>query len=121
MHTRKKCGSSLASTIANLRICPATSRFSPPRIAKNCDVVPSARRRPSASSARGGRYIEFGGNEMLTRYSEDRDDIENVEAWAEVIRDLLYLTPMEQRGAVLVLAAKNEEVERREREAHSGL
>jgi hypothetical protein len=48
--------------------------------------------------------------------SEDRKDIENVEAWAEVIRDILDLIPNEQRMEVLALAGKDEEKIEREHE-----
>jgi hypothetical protein len=51
------------------------------------------------------------------RQSEDRDDIENVEAWAEVIKSVLYLVPIDRRATVLALAVKNEEAECKEREA----
>jgi hypothetical protein len=49
--------------------------------------------------------------------SEDREDIENVEAWAEVFKAVLYLVPMDRRAAVLALATKNEKAERKEWEA----
>ena len=35
---------------------------------------------------------------MSTKYSEDREDIENVEAWAEVIQQLLYCVPDRAAG-----------------------
>ena len=57
---------------------------------------------------------------MPTRRSEDREDIENVEAWAEVIKEVLRLVPMDRRAAVLALAAKNEEAEREEWERSAG-
>jgi hypothetical protein len=40
------------------------------------------------------------------RTSEDQEDVENVEAWAEVIEDMLRLVPMDRRAAVLELASK---------------
>lgn len=43
------------------------------------------------------------------------DDVRDVEAWAAVIADLFRLVPVEQRAAVLALAVKNEEAERRDR------
>jgi hypothetical protein len=52
--------------------------------------------------------------------SETSKDIANVEAWAEVIGDLLHLAPSDCRAAVLALAAKNDEAERAEREANGG-
>ena len=52
--------------------------------------------------------------------SEDREDIENVEAWAEVFKAVLYLVPMDRRAAVLALATKNENAERKERERSEG-
>jgi hypothetical protein len=57
---------------------------------------------------------------MPKRRSEDRKDIENVEAWAEVIKDLLWLVPIDRRADVLALVAKNEEAARKEREATDG-
>jgi hypothetical protein len=57
---------------------------------------------------------------MGRKFAEDQNDVENVEAWAEVIEDLLYLVPPGQRAAVLALASKNEEAEAKEREAHGG-
>jgi hypothetical protein len=49
--------------------------------------------------------------------AETNEDIENVEAWAEVINDLLWLVPIERRAEVLALATKSEESERKKREA----
>jgi hypothetical protein len=48
--------------------------------------------------------------------SESREDVENIEAWAEVIREMLCCVPSERRSAVLALATKNEEAARQERE-----
>jgi hypothetical protein len=39
-------------------------------------------------------------------YSEVHRDVENVEAWAEVIEDLLCLVPVDRRAVVLALAVK---------------
>jgi hypothetical protein len=47
-------------------------------------------------------------------------DVQNVEAWAEVIKDMLYLVPPDQRMEVLTLAVKHEEADRTERKAHEG-
>jgi hypothetical protein len=44
--------------------------------------------------------------------SEDKRDIENVEAWAEIFRNILHLTPIERRAEVLALVSKNNEAER---------
>jgi hypothetical protein len=55
----------------------------------------------------------------MTKSETDRD-IENVEAWAEIIGDVLYHVPPDRRADVLALAAKNEEAEVLEREAHGG-
>ena len=52
----------------------------------------------------------------MTKSETDRD-IENVEAWAEVVADLLYHVPPDKRVDVLVLATKNEQAEALEREA----
>jgi hypothetical protein len=46
------------------------------------------------------------------------DDLKNIEAWAEVIKDMLGLVPIEQRAVVLALVVKNEEAER---EANNGV
>jgi hypothetical protein len=53
----------------------------------------------------------------MSKPETDRD-IENVEAWAEVIADVLYRVPADKRAEVLALATKNEEADRREREAN---
>jgi hypothetical protein len=52
----------------------------------------------------------------MSRKSETDEDVSNVEAWAEVIEDLLYLVPGDLRAEVLALAVKNEETARKERE-----
>src|SRR5262249_17273067 len=52
---------------------------------------------------------------------ETDHDIENVEAWAEIIGDLLHHVPPDKRTDVLALASKNEEIEAQEREANGGL
>jgi hypothetical protein len=57
---------------------------------------------------------------MSIQVGELDDDITNVEAWAEIIKDLLHLMPPEQRADVLALAVKNEEANRKEREADGG-
>jgi hypothetical protein len=53
--------------------------------------------------------------------AETQHDIENVEAWAVVIGDMLHLVPLEHRAAVLALATANEDAERKKREANGGL
>jgi hypothetical protein len=53
-------------------------------------------------------------------FTETDKDIENVEAWAEVVADLLYHVPPDKRPAVLELATKNEQAEALEREANGG-
>jgi len=52
--------------------------------------------------------------------SESREDIENVEAWAEVFRAILSRVPTDQRVAVLALVTKNEEGRRAEYAKHGG-
>jgi len=52
--------------------------------------------------------------------AENQKDVENVEAWAEVIKDVLWLVPMDRRAEVLALATKTEEAERKKREANGG-
>jgi hypothetical protein len=48
--------------------------------------------------------------------SETDKDIENVEAWAEIIEDMLHLMPAENRIKVLRLALQKEEAEVKDRE-----
>ena len=55
------------------------------------------------------------------RKCEDQKDIGNVEAWAEVVEDLLHLVPEDQRAEVLALASKNEAAKAKKREANGGL
>ena len=55
----------------------------------------------------------------MTKSKTDKD-IENVEAWAEVVADLLYHVPPNKRPDVLELATKNEQAEALEREATGG-
>jgi hypothetical protein len=52
---------------------------------------------------------------LMPMKSETSDDVKNVEAWAEVIRDVLWLMPIERRAEVLALVTENEEAERKER------
>ena len=47
--------------------------------------------------------------------SEDERDVENVEAWADVFRNLLHLIPLDRRAEVLALVTKNDEAERAQR------
>jgi hypothetical protein len=37
--------------------------------------------------------LDKEGSGAMTRQSETAEDIENVEAWAEIIKHLLYLVP----------------------------
>jgi len=48
-------------------------------------------------------------------------DIENLEAWAEIIRNVLWHVPPDRRGQVLSLTTEREEAERQEREESPGL
>ena len=57
---------------------------------------------------------------MPTRQSEDHEDIENVEAWAEVVEEMLRLVPVDHRAAVLTLVTEKEETERKKREQSGG-
>jgi len=52
----------------------------------------------------------------MAKFPETDKDVENVEAWAEVIEDLLYLVPPDKRSELLALAGRNEEAKRKERE-----
>ena len=58
---------------------------------------------------------------MKSATDADADDINNVEAWAYVIKCALYHVPPEHRLAVLALATANEEAERKKHEASGGL
>jgi hypothetical protein len=49
--------------------------------------------------------------------AETREDVENIEAWAKVIGDLLQRIPSKQRSAVLALVTENEEAARQEHKA----
>jgi hypothetical protein len=51
-------------------------------------------------------------------FAETDKDIENVEAWAEVVADLLHHVPPDKRADVLELATKNEQAEALEREVN---
>src|SRR3954464_13561068 len=48
----------------------------------------------------------------------DQRDIENVEAWAEIVADALFLAPPDRRAEILALAVQNEEVEQRDRDTN---
>jgi hypothetical protein len=50
--------------------------------------------------------------------SENDKDIANVEAWAELLEDLLTLAPPDKRADVLTLAVKKEQAERKDRESN---
>ena len=52
--------------------------------------------------------------------AEKLEDIENVEAWAEVIKQVFHLVPVDDRLALLALVARNEQAERKEREQSGG-
>jgi hypothetical protein len=54
-------------------------------------------------------------------YDADEKAIGNVEAWAEIIGDMLFLVPVENRMEVLELALANEKTENAERAKHGGL
>jgi hypothetical protein len=54
------------------------------------------------------------------RFAENEKDVGNVEAWAEIIGDLLHHVPLDKRREVLALAIKNEQAAAEEREANGG-
>ena len=58
---------------------------------------------------------------MKSATDADADDINNVEAWAYVIKCALCHVPPEHRLAVLALATANEEAERKKHQASGGL
>jgi hypothetical protein len=60
------------------------------------------------------------GRPSRTARSQKPEDITNVEAWSEVFKDILVLVPRKIRADVLALVNRNEEAERREREANDG-
>ena len=49
---------------------------------------------------------------MTNPHAENNDDIENVEAWAEIFGEILDLIPRERRAQVLALATKTDEAEK---------
>jgi hypothetical protein len=49
----------------------------------------------------------------------DDEDINNVEAWAEVIKHMLHRVPHNLRGEILALASKHEEAARKMRQEGS--
>jgi hypothetical protein len=53
-------------------------------------------------------------------YAESEEDISNVEAWAEIVEDLLYLVPVKDRMKVLDIARTKEEAAIAERAEHGG-
>jgi hypothetical protein len=61
------------------------------------------------------------GRASRTDRSERTKDMVNVEAWAEVFKEVLYLLPEEIRAEVLTLVVQNDEAERKEVEANAGL
>jgi hypothetical protein len=58
---------------------------------------------------------------MRRKFAETDKDIENVEAWAEIIADLLHHAPPDKRAEILALATKNEETKAQEREVNGGI
>jgi hypothetical protein len=57
----------------------------------------------STRTTRPRRRFDTGAQAMTIR-AEDKDDIENVEAWAEIFRDILHLIPQERRAQVSRIA-----------------
>lgn len=57
---------------------------------------------------------------MMMIKGETDKDVSNVEAWAEVIEDLLHCVPHDRRADVLTLAVKSEEVASARREKNGG-
>jgi hypothetical protein len=55
------------------------------------------------------------------QYVEDEEDIGNVEAWTEILEDLLYLMPFDSRMKVLQLVVANHEADVAERVKHGPL
>ena len=55
------------------------------------------------------------------QYAEDAEDVGNVEAWAEIVEDMLFLVPPEDRMKVLQLAVASEEAAIAERLEHEPL
>jgi hypothetical protein len=52
------------------------------------------------------------------QYVEDEDDINNIEAWAEIIADILHWVPVEARMQVLQLAIAKHEADVTEAAGH---
>ena len=44
----------------------------------------------------------------MTKVGESEEDVDNIEAWAEIIKDVLRCAPIEKRAAILALATQNE-------------
>src|SRR5262252_3809296 len=62
----------------------------------------------------------LAGKRQAMKTSEDEHDVANVEAWADVFRDLLYLIPGERRAEVLAfVVTKNHEAERAKAKARA--
>src|SRR5262245_51317074 len=55
------------------------------------------------------------------QYVEDEEDIGNIEAWAEIIEDMLYLVPFDSRMKVLQLTIAKQEAEIAEMAEHGPL
>jgi hypothetical protein len=62
----------------------------------------------------------FHPTQQTAMKSETSADIENVEAWAEIIKDVLWHVPPDKRSAILLLATRHEDVERFARELPPG-
>jgi hypothetical protein len=54
----------------------------------------------------------------MARFPETDKDIENVEAWAEVIEDVLFRVSSKQRAQVLALVTAKEQQARKDRETN---
>jgi hypothetical protein len=48
----------------------------------------------------------------MKNYAETEEDINNVAAWAEVVKDIMYIMPEKLRIPILTLAIETEEAER---------
>lgn len=51
---------------------------------------------------------------------ETAEDIDNVEAWVEIVEDMLWLAPADRRADILELAFAKEKASRNERAKHDG-
>jgi hypothetical protein len=57
---------------------------------------------------------------MKQKYTETNEDINNVEAWVEIINDLLRRAPRELRAEILAQAVKCEAANKKEYELNAG-